>query len=153
FHHKWSCEIDKYARQSILANYHPEILYEDITKRDHTQLPDIDIYVCGFPCQPFSLMGKKYGTNDPRSNVMLHCIEVIKTKQPNMFILENVRNFRRIEDGKPYNHLINSLNELNIYNIYPMLLNTKDYGIPQNRKRIYIVGIKKDIQIDDFNVP
>lgn len=71
FQHKWSCEIDKFARQSILANYQPEILYEDITKRDHSQLPDVDIYVCGFPCQSFSLMGKKLGTNDPRSNIML----------------------------------------------------------------------------------
>ena len=78
FEHKWACEIDHYARRSILANYQPEIIYEDITKRNHSELPDIDIYVCGFPCQSFSLMGKKLGTSDPRGNIMMHCIDVIK---------------------------------------------------------------------------
>jgi DNA (cytosine-5)-methyltransferase 1 len=87
FEHKWACEIDRFARTSILANYQPEIIYEDITKRDNSELPDIDIYVCGFPCQSFSLMGKKLGSNDPRGNIMMHCIDVIKKKQPSIFIL------------------------------------------------------------------
>ena len=153
FEHEWSCEIDKFARKSILANYHPKILYEDITTRDHSKLPDIDIYVCGFPCQSFSLMGKKLGTKDPRSNIMLHCISVIKNKQPNIFILENVKNFKFIEKGKPFNYLIKELSDINEYNIYYDIYNTKDYGIPQNRERIYIVGIKKDIQVKDFQKP
>ena len=59
FEHKWACEIDRFARRSILANYQPEIIYEDITKRDHSELPDIDIYVCGFPCQSFRVF--EYG--------------------------------------------------------------------------------------------
>lgn len=84
-------------------------MYEDITKRDHSQLPDVDIYVCGFPCQSFSLMGRKKGMRDPRSNIMLHCIDVIKTKQPPVFILENVKNFKFIEQSKPYNYLLNEL--------------------------------------------
>ena len=159
FQHKWSCEIDPFARQSILANYHPEIFYTDITTRDHSQLPDVDLYVCGFPCQSFSLMGKKRGTRDPRSNIMLHCIKVIETKLPNLFILENVKNFKFIEKGAPFNHLITSLtniqNEHNesIYNVYYDILNTKDYGIPQNRERIFIIGVKKNIQIKEFTFP
>jgi DNA (cytosine-5)-methyltransferase 1 len=159
FQHKWSCEIDKFARQSILANYEPEILYEDITKRDHSQLPDVDIYVCGFPCQSFSLMGKKLGTHDPRSNIMLHCIEVIKKKKPSVFILENVKNFKFIEKGKPYNFLIDSLTNVidddgeQIYNIYSDIYNTKDYGIPQNRARIYIIGIQRDIELQYYKKP
>lgn len=159
FQHKWACEIDKFARQSILANYQPEILYEDITKRDHSQLPDVDIYVCGFPCQSFSLMGKKRGTQDPRSNIMLHCIEVIKKKLPPIFILENVKNFKFIENGKPYNYLINELagivdeEDEQVYNLYPDIYNTKDYGIPQNRERIYIIGIRQDIQTDEYCKP
>jgi len=159
FQHKWSCEIDKFARQSILANYEPEILYEDITKRDHSQLPDVDIYVCGFPCQSFSLMGKKRGTQDPRSNIMLHCIDVIKTKQPPVFILENVKNFKFIEKGKPYNFLIDQLTNIidedgnPVYRVYADIYNTKDYGIPQNRERIYIIGIKHDIQLQEYNKP
>lgn len=61
FEHVWSCEIDPYARKSIEANYKPNILYEDIFKRNHNTLPDIDIYVCGFPCQPFSMARKRKG--------------------------------------------------------------------------------------------
>jgi DNA (cytosine-5)-methyltransferase 1 len=159
FQHKWSCEIDKFARQSILANYEPEILYDDITQRNHSQLPDVDIYVCGFPCQSFSLMGKKKGTNDPRSNIMLHCIDVIKTKRPPVFILENVKNFMFIENGKPYNFLKESLLSITdedgdqVYTIYSSIYNTKDYGIPQNRERIYIIGIKSEIQHEEFQKP
>ena len=159
FQHKWSCEIDKFARQSILANYEPEILYEDITKRDHSELPDVDIYVCGFPCQSFSLMGKKLGTKDPRSNIMLHCIEVIKKKRPRVFILENVKNFKFIEKGQPYSYLLNELSSIIdddkeiVYNVYPDIYNTKDYGIPQNRERIYIIGIQRDIEFQHYKKP
>lgn len=159
YKHLWSCEIDSYARKSILANYHPDKIYEDITTRDHSLLPDVDIYVCGFPCQSFSLMGKKKGTEDPRSNIMLHCIDVIKQKTPRVFILENVKNFKFIEKGKPFNYLINELSNIldnnneSYYNIYYDIYNTKDYGIPQNRERVYIIGIRKDIQINEFVKP
>lgn len=169
FLHKWSCEIDKYARQSILANYHPEILYDDITKRDHSQLPDVDCFIAGFPCQSFSLMGKKLGSKDPRSNIMMHCIDVIKKKRPPVFILENVKNFKYIEKGKPFDFLLNELcsiplyaggehdtvdsNNESLYSIHYDIYNTKDYGIPQNRERIYIVGIDKKIQTAPFQKP
>jgi DNA (cytosine-5)-methyltransferase 1 len=159
FQHKWCCEIDKFARQSIRANYEPEILYEDITTRDHSQLPDVDIYVCGFPCQSFSLMGKKLGTRDPRSNIMMHCIDVIKKKRPPVFILENVKNFKFIEKGQPYSYLLNELSSIidedgeQVYNVYPDIYNTKDYGIPQNRERIYIIGIQRDIELQNYKTP
>jgi DNA (cytosine-5)-methyltransferase 1 len=159
FRHAWCCEIDKFARKSLLANNQPELLYEDITKRDHSQLPDVDLYVCGFPCQSFSLMGKKGGTKDPRGNIMLHCIEVIKKKMPPIFILENVKNFKYIENGKPYNYLLNELygilgdEDESLYNIHVDIYNTKDYGIPQNRERVYIIGISREIQIKDFEKP
>lgn len=153
FRHLWSCEIDKFARQSIQANYHPETLFHDITSRDHSALPDVDIYVCGFPCQPFSLMGNKNGTNDPRSNIMLHCIKVIQQKLPNIFILENVKNFKFIQQGRPFKYLIQQLENIEEYNVYHDILNTNNYGIPQHRERLFIVGIKKDIQIDDYTAP
>ena len=152
FEHSFSCEKDKYALQSIKANYKPEKIYTDITKRKHGLLPDIDIYVCGFPCQPFSLMGNKMGTEDSRSNIMYQCIKVIKKKLPKVFILENVKNFKFIEKGKPFNYLISELKKVRnkekktAYNVYFDILNTKDYGIPQNRERIFIIGIRKDVQ-------
>jgi DNA (cytosine-5)-methyltransferase 1 len=70
FEHSFTCDKDIYALKSIKVNYHPKKIYIDITKRKHACLPDIDIYVCGFPCQPFSLMGNKMGTEDSRSNIM-----------------------------------------------------------------------------------
>lgn len=159
FQHVFCCEKDPYALMSIKANYNPDKIYTDITKRKHSLLPDIDIYVCGFPCQPFSLMGNKLGTEDTRSNIMFSCIKVIQKKLPKVFILENVKNFKFIQNGEPFNYLINTLKKIKTqekefaYNIYYDILNTKDYGIPQNRERIFIIGIRKDIQIEEYTTP
>ena len=78
FEHSFTCEKNEYALKSIKANYHPKKIYKDITKRKHSLLPDIDLYICGFPCQPFSLMGNKMGSQDSRSNIMYQCIKVIQ---------------------------------------------------------------------------
>ena len=159
FSHEWCCEKDKYALQSIKANYNPKKIYIDITKRKHACLPDIDMYVCGFPCQPFSLMGNKMGTEDTRSNIMYQCIKVIQKKLPKIFILENVKNFKFIEKGKPFNYLIKELKNIKnkdkdiAYNVYTDILNTKDYGIPQNRERVFFIGIRKDIQKEEYTTP
>ena len=156
FEHSWACDNDKYAIQTIKANYNPKKIYNDITKRKHACLPDIDIYVCGFPCQPFSLMGNKMGTEDSRSNIMFQCIKVIEKKLPKIFILENVKNFKFIQNGEPFNYLLNQLkliknvNKELVYNVSFDILNTKDYGIPQNRERVFIIGIKKDIQKENM---
>ena len=153
FEHKWACEIDNFARKSLEANYEPEKMYTDMTKRKHALLPDIDMYVCGFPCTPFSLMGMQKGSEDRRSNIMLHCVKVIQTKTPKIFILENVKNFKFIEKGVSFAHLLKLLNETGEYNIYTDILNTRDYGLPQNRERLYIVGIKKDFQKAEYTCP
>jgi DNA (cytosine-5)-methyltransferase 1 len=152
FEHSFCCEKDKYALQSIKSNYNPKKIYTDITKRNHALLPDIDMYICGFPCQPFSLMGNKMGTEDSRSNIMYQCIKVIQKKLPKIFILENVKNFKFIQNGTPFNYLINQLKKIKnqnkelAYNVSFDILNTKEYGIPQNRERIFIIGVRKDIQ-------
>ncbi len=153
FSHEFSSEIDKYAIQSINANYNPKKIYADITKRNHRELPDIDVYVAGFPCQPFSSAGLQKGMEDARSNVMLECISVIKIKQPPIFILENVKNFKNVQKGEPFNYLLNELNSIKKYNIHVDLLNTKHYGIPQNRERLFIIGIKKELQQKEYTTP
>jgi DNA (cytosine-5)-methyltransferase 1 len=159
FEHSFSCDKDKFVLQSIKANYHPNKIYTDITKRKHALLPDIDIYVCGFPCQPFSLMGNKMGTEDSRSNIMFQCIKVIEKKLPKIFILENVKNFKFIQKGQPFNYLLSELKKIKTcnkdlaYNVSFDILNTKDYGIPQNRERIFIIGIRKDIQKETYTTP
>lgn len=153
YSHLWSCDNDKFARKSILANYKPKQIFNDITTRDHKVLPDIDMYICGFPCQPFSLLGKKEGRSDKRSNIMLHCISVIQIKQPKIFILENVKNFLYINNGDTYKYLLSKLKKNNNYNININIMNTRNYGIPQNRERIYIIGIMKNIMKNEFIIP
>lgn len=151
FSHEFSCEIDKFARESIKANYSPKILFEDITKK--RKLPDIDMYVCGFPCQSFSTAGKRLGFKDTRGTIFYECLKVIKYKKPKVFVLENVKGLTFHDKGKTFKIILDCLNKLKIYNIYHKVLNTKDYGIPQNRERIFIVGIRKEVQKREFNFP
>ena len=143
YSHEWSCEIDKHAQASIKANYNPKILYDDITKRQISKLHDIDMYVCGFPCQTFSMAGKRQGFEDARGTIFFYCVKVIRKKQPNVFILENVKGLMSHDNGNTWKTVLSTLNKLKDYNIYHKVLNTRDYGIPQNRERIFIVGIKK----------
>lgn len=143
YSHEWSCEIDKHAQASIKENYNPKIMYDDITKRQVSKLPDIDMYVCGFPCQTFSLAGKRQGFDDTRGTIFFYCVKVIRKKRPNVFILENVKGLLSHDNGNTWKTVLSTLNKLKDYNIYHKVLNTRDYGIPQNRERIFIIGIKK----------
>jgi DNA (cytosine-5)-methyltransferase 1 len=150
--HVFSSEIDKYCIESIIANHDPEILFGydedypegDITKRDIDDVPDIDLYVCGFPCQPFSSAGKKKGSKDKRGNVFWGCYEVITEIQPKYFILENVKGILSSNKGKDWDVIENALEDFRDigYQVEWKVLNTKDYGIPQNRERLFIVGTK-----------
>jgi len=148
FKHKFSCEINPYCVESILENYDPEILFPDMTTRKIKEVPDIDLYVCGFPCQSFSMAGLREGTNDPRGTIFWQCLKVIKNKLPKVFILENVKGLLSINEGKTFKNIIKSLEDIEEYEVYWNVLNTKDYGIPQNRERVFIVGIREDQDID-----
>lgn len=151
FDHKFSSDIDKYARQSIEANYEPDTLFNDMT--EDRKLPEVDIYVCGFPCQPFSTLGKRKGSRDPRGNIFLHCIEAIKKSKPILFILENVRGIITIEKGSYFSAIREQLGQLVDYEVHYWILNTKNYGIPQNRERLYIIGIKKEKLCSQLDFP
>jgi DNA (cytosine-5)-methyltransferase 1 len=153
FEHVFSSEIDKYCIQSIKANYKPKIIFGDkdglfpegdITKRSIKDVPDIDLYVCGFPCQPFSIAGKRGGFKDKRGNVFWSCLEVIELKQPKYFILENVKGLLSHDKGDTWKVIWEALSGLEKYgyNVQWKVLNTRDYGIPQNRERVFIVGTK-----------
>lgn len=146
--HVFSSDIDPYVIQSIKANYDPRIIYGDITKRDAIRVPDIDLYVAGFPCQPFSMAGDRGGFADKRGNVFWSCLDVIKTKQPTYFILENVKALLWHDKGNTWKTIWDSL-QLKNYTVKWKVLNTRDYGIPQNRERIFIVGKKNG----DFEWP
>jgi DNA (cytosine-5)-methyltransferase 1 len=145
FIHVFSSEIDKYCVQSIDANYKPTIIYRDITKRDLMSVPDIDLYICGFPCQPFSQAGLRLGSQEDRGQIIFYCIELIKVKKPTYFILENVPGLTSIDKGDFFEFILEQLNSIKGYNIQWKVLNTKDFGIPQHRRRLFIVGTRKSV--------
>jgi DNA (cytosine-5)-methyltransferase 1 len=147
FTHEFSSDIDKYCRNSIEANYDPKIIYEDMTKREISNLPAIDLYVCGFPCQSFSTAGNRKGTKEKRGQIFWECLDVINETLPSVFILENVKGILSIENGKTWKIILKELSRNQLYDIDWKLLNTKDYGIPQNRERVFIVGIRRDSKI------
>jgi DNA (cytosine-5)-methyltransferase 1 len=153
FKHKFSSETNKYAIDCIKENNYPEIIFGDIQTRDIDEVPDIDIYVSGFPCQPYS-RANKFKTNvDPRLNLFENCLDVIFKKKPSCFILENVKTLVTLNNGYYFNDILNRLNKNNLYDINWKVINSKDQGIPQCRDRLYIIGILKTKIIDKFVFP
>ena len=154
FRHEFSCEKDAHCIESIRANYHPNRLDTDMTTRDISTLPAIDLYVCGFPCQPFSSAGKRQGTEDDqgRGEIFWYCMDVIKRLRPKAFILENVKGLLSIDEGHTFDTIITSLESLS-YRLDWNVLNTKDYGIPQNRERLFIIGLLPDIEPFEWPEP
>ena len=153
FTHVFSSEIDKYALQYIKDNHNPNIIFGDMTKRNINDVPDIDLYVSGFPCQPFSRANKFKTSVDPRLNLFNNCLEVIRNKKPKIFILENVKTLATLNNGKYFNEILEILNSLNIYHIHWKVINSKDCGIPQCRDRLYIIGISREYSKYDFLFP
>jgi DNA (cytosine-5)-methyltransferase 1 len=124
-----------------------------MTQRKLSANPDIDLYVCGFPCQPFSLAGKREGTRDARGTIFWECLRVIRYKKPMIFILENVRGLLSIDGGETFRTIMTELQKIRAYNVRWKILNTADYGIPQSRKRVFIVGLLKKYEKIPFQWP
>jgi len=143
--HKFSCDIDGNARKTIAANFPHGMMYEDLTKRDNKEAPKVDVYVAGFPCQPFSSAGKMQGFRDKsgRGKIFYDVLDYIRQKRPRVFILENVSRMATLNKGKYLQSILSELEGLNSYKISWQLLNTKDHGLPQFRRRWYCVGILK----------
>ena len=152
-------EIDKYAVKSYCAIHNvPESLnLGDITKVDETKLPKVDFITYGFPCQDISLAGKQKGLfNDDgsltRSGLFFDALKVIEATKPKVAIAENVKNLTSKKFAEQFDIVLNSLEEVG-YNNYWMVLNSKDFGIPQNRERVFIVSIRKDCDTGVFEFP
>lgn len=137
----FACEIDKFARKSYLANHDaPLAFYEDVCNLNaRAYAEQIDILIGGSPCQDFSIAGQRAGENGERGNLIWQFYRIASEARPKVFIYENVKGFLSISRGKSYQRFLDALRELG-YFCHAEILNTKDYGIPQNRERLYIVG-------------
>lgn len=149
----FSSEIDKFAIKTYKANFGDEP-HGDITKIDEKDIPDHDILVGGFPCQAFSQAGKKLGFDDTRGTLFFEIARIIKEKRPKAFLLENVKNLKTHDKGRTFKTILNTLEELD-YEVDTALFKARDFGLPQNRERIYIVGFdRKSISnYSDFKMP
>lgn len=135
----FACESDIWARTTYVANHGRQFWGTDINN-DWRDIPiETDIICAGFPCQPFSIAGKRKGTSDPRGNFMPLLVDIIKEKQPKFFIFENVPNLAFGKSRPLFRDFI--MNQMDLdYHIQYSVLQSSDYGLPTMRKRLYIVG-------------
>lgn len=151
----FTSEWDKYSKQTYQANF-GEVPFGDITK-DSTKnyIPDgFDVLCAGFPCQAFSIAGKRGGFEDTRGTLFFDVAKIIKKKKPKAIFLENVKGLRSHDKGKTLATILNVLREdLGYFVPEPEVMNAKEFGVPQNRERIFIVGFRKDLNITEFEYP
>lgn len=147
----WANDSDKFAVQTYKQNFGEHIIWDDIQNIDIDSIPNHNILLGGFPCQPFSMMGGKLGFEDIRGTLFFHIAKIIDKKRPDIVVLENVRSLRTHDNGNTYKVIMNVLeNELG-YKVFDKVLNSADYGIPQTRNRTFIVCFK-DHSVD-FEFP
>lgn len=137
----FSSEIDKFAIKTYSRNF-GDTPHGDITAIESTDIPDHDILVGGFPCQAFSQAGKQLGFEDTRGTLFFQIARILNDKRPKAFLLENVRNLLTHDHGRTFAVIKDTLEELN-YKVYYNLFKAREFGVPQNRERIYIVGFDK----------
>jgi DNA (cytosine-5)-methyltransferase 1 len=162
----FASEWDENARKTYSANFKnscPNLFNTDgtptkyfagdITKVNPIDIPDHDVLCAGFPCQPFSQAGFKKGFEDTRGTLFFNICEIIKEKKPKGFFLENVNGLFKHDEGKTFQVIQKSIKELG-YNFYYKTIKASDFNLPQNRPRLYMIGIRKDLDIDfDFPTP
>lgn len=154
----FACERDKYALQTYKANHSANKYFDDMTTMYMAQQGIYsDLTIGGIPCQSFSLAGKRLGEDDKRGLLFYDFYNYIKLQQPKYFIIENVKGLLSDDKGRTFHRWIDLLSQsVNnqyvmphsdslMYNVHCQVLNTKDYGLPQNRERIFIVGIRNDL--------
>lgn len=132
-------EIDKYAIKVYEKQFKGVPNYGDITKINAEELPYFDCLVGGFPCQAFSIAGKRKGFEDTRGTLFFDLARILRAKQPRLFVFENVKGLLSHDSGRTFKTIIQTIDELG-YDCQWQVLNSKDFGVPQNRERVYIVG-------------
>lgn len=162
----FACDMDKYARQTYILNYgHPNYYPENVYSRE-IPIEGLDIYMTSPPCQAFSLAGKRKGEDDNRGVLFYNSHEFIQKNKPRYFIFENVKGLLSDDSGKTFQRWIDYLGGKSVngnpvifpheestpYHVYYQVLNAKHYGVPQNRERVFIIGIRDD-EDNDFSFP
>ena len=151
-------EIDANAQKTYIANFKtPELICGDITRIHESDVPDFDICMAGFPCQAFSIAGKKMGFDDDyrgvcRGTLFYDVARICEYVRPKVIFCENVKGLKIHDGGNTLNVIIEVLENIG-YNVFYKILNSKDFGVPQNRERIYIVAFRKDLDCSEFKFP
>lgn len=162
----FACDMDKYARQTFIYNYGEPKYYPTNVYDREIPAESLDIYMTSPPCQAFSLAGKRLGKEDKRGILFFNSHEFIQVNKPRFFIFENVKGLLSDDGGKTFSEWINMLGGKSVngnsvlfpyedsvpYHIYWQVLNAKDYGVPQNRERVFIIGIRDD-EDNSFQFP
>lgn len=154
--HIWATDYDKDTCDTYKRNLNPQgIICEDIRKLDftkvHEKYGDIDCLTFGFPCNDFSTVGEQKGLHGIFGALYQYCVKALNEFTPKYFIAENVSGIRNANDGEAFNKILNAFENCG-YNLYPNLYHFEEYGIPQKRHRVIIVGIRKDIGLK-FEIP
>lgn len=151
-------EWDEYAQKTYRANFHDNFgISGDITKINEAEIPEFDICLAGFPCQAFSLAGRHMGFNDDykgmcRGTLFLDVARICDYHKPKVIFCENVKGLKIHDKGRTFEIICNTFENLG-YKIFSDILNSKNFGVPQNRERIYIVAFRNDIAPDKFIFP
>ena len=149
----FSCEWDKSAQKTYFANF-GEVPFGDITKIEEKNIPSHDVILAGFPCQPFSMIGKREGFDDEkgRGTLFFDILRIIKYHKPKMLFLENVPGILTIQNGETFKIILKLLKDEG-YDVFWNVLDSANFGLPQSRKRVIIVGFRKDLKITGFEIP
>ena len=131
-------DIDKNACRTYAQNF-GVIECGDIKDVDLDKLPDFDVFLGGFPCQPYSMIGKRLGLNDERGKVFFHIVKILNAKRPSAFVLENVKHLSLYNKGEVLRQMIRNLEWLG-YKVHLQVLDSQNFGVPQHRERLYIIG-------------
>lgn len=154
-----TCEIDSSAKKTYDLNFSDvnvaeHMFHDDVTTLEDQFVPEHDLLLAGFPCQPFSHAGKRRGFDDTRGTMFFHVARILESKQPKMFLLENVRGLLTHDKGNTFKRILEILSV--DYKVQYFVLNARDFGLPQNRVRVYIIGVHRDYDQSDghtiFNI-
>lgn len=140
----WYCDNNKYAVEIYNKNFGEDYEPRDIRQIKAEEIPEFDMLCAGFPCQAFSVAGKRRGFDDTRGTLFFEIARIIKVKKPKIVLLENVRGLLNHNKGKTFKVILQTLDELG-YEVQWMVLNSKFFGVPQNRERVFIIGYLRGI--------